>query len=238
MSTSESDGLQPHARITSRRSLFLARAIANFAKSDRVVVASWRAQLYDVTSKESRRMGRHLISTAIVTNRGHPDRVGCLVEHAAQLAGGHRLAMPGARNPPRLSTGVPASHHDGRACHHWHSRASISGDSMTFWSLRPLDCSTRMIFCALSICLTFSLLGLQPTAITEAEQDADLRLLATASKRRVSPGSSRAMCDYAHLMVVTHIPVVDALNTILRRKGITAPPNTLLHGAYDAMIAS
>src|SRR4029077_15610545 len=28
---------------------------------------------------------------------------------------------------------------------------------MTLRSLRPLDCSTRMIFCALSICLTLSL---------------------------------------------------------------------------------
>lgn len=44
--------------------------------------------------------------------------------------------------------------------------------------------------------------------------------------------------DYAHLMVVTHIPVVDALNAVLERQRITAPPNTLLHGAYGAMIAS
>jgi putative membrane protein len=44
--------------------------------------------------------------------------------------------------------------------------------------------------------------------------------------------------DYAHLMVVTHIPVVDALNAVLRRQQIMAPPDTLLRGAYDAMIAS
>jgi|SRR5271154_2957965 len=44
--------------------------------------------------------------------------------------------------------------------------------------------------------------------------------------------------DYAHLMVVSHIPVVDALAAILRRERVTAPPNTLLQGAYDAMIAS
>jgi putative membrane protein len=44
--------------------------------------------------------------------------------------------------------------------------------------------------------------------------------------------------DYAHLMVVSHIPVVDALTAILRRERVTAPPNTLLQGAYDAMIAS
>jgi putative membrane protein len=44
--------------------------------------------------------------------------------------------------------------------------------------------------------------------------------------------------DYAHLMVVTHIPVVADLNAILQRKRITAPPETLLQGAYDTMIAS
>jgi putative membrane protein len=44
--------------------------------------------------------------------------------------------------------------------------------------------------------------------------------------------------DYAHLMVVTHMPVVDALNRILQQKNIKAPPNTLLNGAYHAMIAS
>jgi len=45
------------------------------------------------------------------------------------------------------------------------------------------------------------------------------------------------ICDYAHLMVVTHIPVVDALNAVLQRQRISAPPKTLLQGAYDAMIA-
>jgi putative membrane protein len=44
--------------------------------------------------------------------------------------------------------------------------------------------------------------------------------------------------DYGHLMVVTHIPVIDDLNAILQRKGETAPPNTLLRAAYDTMIAS
>ena len=44
--------------------------------------------------------------------------------------------------------------------------------------------------------------------------------------------------DYAHLMVVSHIPVVNALNTILQHKGITAPSEPLLHGAYDAILAS
>jgi putative membrane protein len=50
-------------------------------------------------------------------------------------------------------------------------------------------------------------------------------------------GTSVAIRDYAHLMVTSHIPVVDALNVILRRKNII-PSNTLLHGAYDAVIAT
>jgi putative membrane protein len=48
-------------------------------------------------------------------------------------------------------------------------------------------------------------------------------------------GTNAAIRSYAHLMVTTHIPVVNALNVILKRKNIT-PSNTLLHGAYDAMM--
>jgi putative membrane protein len=51
-------------------------------------------------------------------------------------------------------------------------------------------------------------------------------------------GTTTAIRDYAHLMVVTHIPVVDALNKILQRKNINAPQDTLLRGAYDTMVAS
>jgi putative membrane protein len=47
--------------------------------------------------------------------------------------------------------------------------------------------------------------------------------------------TNAAIRSYAHLMITTHIPVVDALNVILKRKNIT-PSSTLLHGAYDAMI--
>jgi putative membrane protein len=49
--------------------------------------------------------------------------------------------------------------------------------------------------------------------------------------------TNAAIRGYAHLMVTTHIPVVDALNVILKQKSIT-PSSTLLHGAYDAMIFS
>jgi putative membrane protein len=49
--------------------------------------------------------------------------------------------------------------------------------------------------------------------------------------------TSAAIRSYAHLMVTTHIPVVDALNVILKQKNIT-PSSPLLHGAYDAMIST
>jgi putative membrane protein len=47
--------------------------------------------------------------------------------------------------------------------------------------------------------------------------------------------TSAAIRSYAHLMVTSHIPVVEALDAILQRKNVT-PSNTLLHGAYDAML--
>lgn len=50
-------------------------------------------------------------------------------------------------------------------------------------------------------------------------------------------GTSAAIRSYGKLMVTTHIPVVDALNVILKKKNVT-PSNTLLHGAYDAMIST
>jgi putative membrane protein len=50
-------------------------------------------------------------------------------------------------------------------------------------------------------------------------------------------GTSAAIRGYGHLMVTTHIPVVDALNVILKKKNVI-PSNTLLHGAYDAMIST
>jgi len=47
--------------------------------------------------------------------------------------------------------------------------------------------------------------------------------------------TNAAIRSYAHLMITTHVPVVDALNVILKQKNIT-PSSTLLHGAYDAMV--
>src|ERR1700678_343768 len=48
---------------------------------------------------------------------------------------------------------------------------------------------------------------------------------------------SAAIRNYAHLMVTSHIPVAAALTAILQQKNVT-PSNTLLHGAYDAMIST
>jgi len=50
-------------------------------------------------------------------------------------------------------------------------------------------------------------------------------------------GSTPAIREYAHLMVTSHIPVVEALNVVLQRKNVT-PSNTLLHGAYNAMLST
>jgi putative membrane protein len=50
-------------------------------------------------------------------------------------------------------------------------------------------------------------------------------------------GASAALRNYAHLMVTSHIPVTAALTAILQRKNVT-PSNTLLQGAYEAMIST
>jgi putative membrane protein len=50
-------------------------------------------------------------------------------------------------------------------------------------------------------------------------------------------GESASIRDYAHLMVTSHVPVAKALTAILQQKNVT-PSNTLLHGAYDAMIST
>lgn len=50
--------------------------------------------------------------------------------------------------------------------------------------------------------------------------------------------TTSAIRDYAHLMVVTQSPIVDGLKKILQERHIKAPSNTLLYGAYHAMIAS
>ena len=53
--------------------------------------------------------------------------------------------------------GTPASKRIGRSFHHCRKSSSTSSGSMTWWSLRPLDCTTRMTPCALSTSPALSL---------------------------------------------------------------------------------
>jgi putative membrane protein len=55
-----------------------------------------------------------------------------------------------------------------------------------------------------------------------------------AEKRAMTP----AVRDYAHQMLVTHGPAKVALDGILQQRGIHAPPQPLLEGAYRTMLAS
>jgi len=55
-----------------------------------------------------------------------------------------------------------------------------------------------------------------------------------AEKKAMTP----AIRDYAHQMVATHGSLKDALGGILQQKGIEAPPEALLQGAYRAMLSS
>ena len=94
-----------------------------------------------------------------------PGRLGRLVKQAAQLAGGHRLAVPVARKQPVFRHGCPG------IVTRWARLPPLAQQTERLWRqhdiavprlregrlLRPLDCSTRMIFCARSICLTLSL---------------------------------------------------------------------------------
>ena len=112
--------------------------------------------------------------------------------------------------------------------------------------------------------LAFALSALTTTAIGAAEPPNNPPERAVSSAPRLSPAdynfvaqanlgapfqidsgriaerkaTSADIRDYAHLMVVTHIPVVDDLNAILRQKRVAPPPDTLLRGAYNAMNAS
>jgi putative membrane protein len=118
--------------------------------------------------------------------------------------------------------------------------------------MRPLSATSRIASLGLS-CL---LLWLGGAAVAMAETTAPIEAPATLNAidfnfvgqanlgapfqvdsglLAEAKGTTAAIRSYAHLMVTSHIPIADALNVILRKKSIT-PSNTLLHGAYDAMI--
>jgi putative membrane protein len=118
--------------------------------------------------------------------------------------------------------------------------------------MRPVSASSRIAILGLSCALLWSGGAAVATAETAVPPEAPAILNAVdfnfvgqanlgapfqvdSGRLAETKGTSPAIRDYAHLMVTSHIPVVDALNAILKKKNIT-PSNTLLHGAYDAMI--
>jgi putative membrane protein len=53
----------------------------------------------------------------------------------------------------------------------------------------------------------------------------------------VTKDTTQAICDYAQLMVTSHVAVNNALDAVLRKKPAVPPP-TLLKAAYSTMISS
>src|ERR1700674_912495 len=85
----------------------------------------------------AKRMQRHALLD--------PGSIGSLVEQPVELAGGHRHAGFAPRKQPAFLKGC--------VCIETSARLPLPqqiNDSMTLRSLRPLDCSIRMIFCARS----------------------------------------------------------------------------------------
>src|ERR1700676_3272301 len=127
----------------------------------------------------------------------------------------------------------------------------MNGDSR----MKPASATTRLaglgLTCALLWSAAGSAMAAAPTAVppeTPASLNAvDFNFVGQANlgapfqvdsgRLAETKGTSAAIRSYAHLMVTSHIPVVDALNVILKQKNIT-PSNTLLHGAYDATIST
>jgi putative membrane protein len=118
--------------------------------------------------------------------------------------------------------------------------------------MSPLSATSRIASLGLSCVLLWSAGTMVVAAQTTAPAEAPATLNAVdfnfvgqanlgapfqvdSGRLAETKGTSAAIRGYAHLMVTSHIPVVDALNVILKKKSIT-PSNTLLHGAYDAMI--
>ena len=55
-----------------------------------------------------------------------------------------------------------------------------------------------------------------------------------AEKKAMTP----AIREYAHEMVATHGPTRDALDRLMAREGLQAPPEALLKGAYNTIMSS
>ena len=133
-----------------------------------------------ISTPRSKQVGGEAVAQRMQRHRlGDPGGRSGLMEEAVELAGRHRpirARAPGTANvrsgglPPVVARRaklppLPAA------------EPSSSFDNMTWRSLRPLACTMRMTFCALSMSPTLSLhhlAGAQAAAIGETEQHADL----------------------------------------------------------------
>ncbi len=68
-----------------------------------------------------------------------------LLEQPAELARRRRVTINATGNNQRCSRATPASRLVGRLFHHCRNRSRISTRSITLRSLRPFDCTMRMI---------------------------------------------------------------------------------------------
>src|SRR5271166_4137111 len=94
-------------------------------------------------------------------------------------------------NNQRCSGATPASRRVGRAFHHCRSRSRISAGSITFRSLRPFDCTMRMIICSLSMSHARSRttsLARNPQPYASVSIARALRLVAMVRTRLTSSG--------------------------------------------------
>src|SRR5439155_21017372 len=97
----------------------------------------------------SKRMERYALADS--------GRIGRLMEQAVELAGCHRLAGPLAWKQPALLHGSCGIETPPARLSPLPQQVERVGRQHDIAVLAALDCSTRMIFCALSMCLTFSL---------------------------------------------------------------------------------
>src|SRR5882672_11910369 len=97
----------------------------------------------------SKRMERYALADS--------GRVGRLMEQAVELAGCHRLAGPLAWKQPALLHGSCGIETPPAGLPPLAQQVERVGRQHDIAVLAALGLSTRMIFCALSMCLTFSL---------------------------------------------------------------------------------
>ena len=133
-----------------------------------------------MSARRSQQVGREAVAQRVQRRRAFliPAASAALVEQAVELAGRHRLARACGRERARRSCRGRSAHRsvtwDAPSTTGAGGRASPA-DSMTWRSLRPLDCSMRMIILRAVDMLDLQphhLAGTQSAAIAETEQNA------------------------------------------------------------------